>query len=70
MSQSAKDGRADCSHIPEPHVVYDREAAGWRAKAGCRCGDQKGFDTRLYVTLGDAERAAGVLLKQIGVMVA
>lgn len=31
------DGRVDCSHIIEVHVVYDRKAAGYRAEIRCRC---------------------------------
>lgn len=34
---SLVDGRSTCSHIPEPHISFDR-AQGYRARIECRCG--------------------------------
>lgn len=31
------DGRVECSHVPEPHVVYDRPKNAYRAVIRCTC---------------------------------
>ena len=60
MSQPAVDGKAECSHIPEAHVVYAHR--GWRAEARCRCGRIRIAGKRLHGTLVAAERAAKDLM--------
>lgn len=54
------DGRTDCSHIPEPHVVYARR--GWRAEVRCACRKVKVAGKRLYGSFDAADTAAKALL--------
>ncbi len=48
-----------CHHIPEEHVVYDREAAGYRAQLRCDCG--RVTARRLRATHEQAASDAAVL---------
>jgi hypothetical protein len=57
------DGKAECSHTPEPHVVYDRR--GWRATVYCKCRKISVHSKRLHGTLDGAEAAAKALLTML-----
>ncbi len=50
-----------CAHRPEEHVVYDREAAGYRAQLRCDCGQVTVAGRRLRVTHAQAAADAAVL---------
>jgi hypothetical protein len=50
-----------CHHIPEEHVVYDREAAGYRAQLRCDCGKVSVTARRLRATHAQAAGDAAVL---------
>ena len=63
MSNTLIDGRASCSHIPEPHIVYNHRAAAYRAAVNCRCGYVKAETGRLYTKLAAAESAACALMQ-------
>lgn len=53
MADALVDGRVSCSHIPEPHISFDR-AAGYRARVECRCGKINITLQKPRATLDDA----------------
>lgn len=38
----------NCPHDPEPHTIYDRVAAGYRAQLRCGCGKVEMTGNKLY----------------------
>lgn len=60
MAVPMVDGRVSCSHIPEPHISFDR-AAGYRARVECRCGKINITLQQTRATLDDAMEDSRVL---------
>ncbi len=64
VSRPLADGRADCSHIPEAHVVYSAHEYGYQATVRCRCGRISVRGEDWFQTVASAEDVARVLLQR------
>ena len=56
-------GRASCSHIPEPHVVYHAATGRYRAVVMCRCRQIEINAGRSWTSLSYADAAAQALMQ-------
>ena len=52
-----------CPHNPEPHVVYDLLASGYRAQLRCRCGSVWVESSRVRDRCALAERDGDDMLR-------
>lgn len=51
-----------CTHAPEAHVRYDREAAAYRAGYYCSCGKVKAASAKVHADPAKADREAVAML--------
>ncbi len=51
----------NCRHVPEEHVVHDREMGGYRAQLRCDCGEVTVTARRVRGTPEEAQADAAIL---------
>ena len=51
-----------CTHQPEAHVLYDREAAGYRAELRCRCRKVRVSLGKVRDRVADAETDGAAMM--------
>ncbi len=54
--------RSPCSHTPEPHVIYDMPASGYRGEVRCRCRKIRLVSARVRERVAEAEADARLML--------